>query len=158
MTTVLFVCTANICRSPAAEHYLRHVAAKLAPLRVRAASAGILDFGGHGADPLMVRVLGEQGIDLGGHRARLATPEDLRRADRIVCMERRHRAWVVEQCPEATGKTSLLRDMLDAGGDVPDPIGGPIEGYREVADLLRRGVETLALDLKYPHTKNRNGP
>ena len=37
---VLFVCTANICRSPVAEHYLRRLVERIGPNAVEIASTG----------------------------------------------------------------------------------------------------------------------
>jgi K+-transporting ATPase c subunit len=61
---VLFLCTANICRSPLAEHYMRQLAEKISAVRIECASAGILDFSGRPADPVVVRMARERGLDL----------------------------------------------------------------------------------------------
>ncbi len=149
---VLFVCTANVCRSPAAEYYLRHVAARLGLADLASSSAGMLDFGGCPADPGIARLLAERGIDVSAHRARAATPGLLRAADLVVCMERRHRAFVLDLCPDLEGRVVLLREgeapLRDA--DVPDPTGGGDADYRDAAGLIFRAVERLALARRYP--------
>jgi len=60
---VLFVCTANLCRSQMAEGFLRHLAGD----RFEAASAGA-----HPTElkPDAVRVMKERGIDISTHRSK----------------------------------------------------------------------------------------
>ncbi|MFO7638627.1 MAG: arsenate reductase ArsC [bacterium] len=60
--TVLFLCTANTCRSQMAEGFLRHHAGD----RYEAASAGTEP--GEEVHPLAVRVMAEKGIDISGSR------------------------------------------------------------------------------------------
>ncbi len=147
---VLFLCTANICRSPLAEHYMRQLAEKIAAVRIECASAGILDYSGRPADPVVVRMARERGLDLSRHASRLTHAAELAATDRIVCMERKHRAWIRENHPDHVAKAVLLRPPVDGEQDVPDPTGGPESEYRSALDLLYRGVESLALSYKYP--------
>lgn len=60
---VLFLCTGNSARSQMAEAFLR----RYAPHAFEAHSAGLEPRGIH---PLTVQVMGEAGIDLGGHRSK----------------------------------------------------------------------------------------
>jgi len=66
MFKILVVCTANICRSPAAQHFLLQ---SLKGKQVTVTSAGTLALDGNAADPtiqtLMLdeRLMGSQSID-----------------------------------------------------------------------------------------------
>ena len=60
---VLFLCTANSCRSQMAEGFLRHLAGD----RFEAASAGAQ---ATQVNPDAIRVMKEVGIDISGHRSK----------------------------------------------------------------------------------------
>lgn len=57
---ILVLCTGNSCRSQIAEGYLRHIAGDKADVY----SAGIE---AHGVNPLAIKVMAEDGIDISGH-------------------------------------------------------------------------------------------
>lgn len=145
-----FLCTANICRSPLAEHYLRHLADQLGVARLEVSSGGMHDYSGRVADPVMAAIAAARGLDLSRHVSRRSTRADLDAADRIVVMERKHRSWALDQQPNAQGKVSLLREWLDGPLDVPDPIGGSRAEYDAALGVLFAAVERLAFSLKYP--------
>jgi protein-tyrosine-phosphatase len=148
---VLFLCTANICRSPVAEHYLRQLTEKLGSMRLEICSAGIRDYVGYAADPVVARIARERGMDLSRHRSRGTSKKELEDVDQIVVMERRHRAWLREHHEDVLAKVVLLRELVDGQkGDIPDPTGGDEETYRHALDMLFRGVEHLALSFRYP--------
>jgi protein-tyrosine-phosphatase len=148
---VLFLCTANICRSPVAEHYLRQLTQKLGSMRLEIYSAGIRDYVGYPADPVVARLARERGMDLSRHRSRGTSAQELEDVDQIVVMERRHRAWLREHYAPVLPKVVLLREMVDGHkGDIPDPTGADEGHYRRALDMLFRGVEHLALSFRYP--------
>lgn len=148
---VLFICTANICRSPVAEHYLRHLGGVLGLNLLDVRSAGIIDMGGQPADPIAAKLARLRGVDLSPHRSRQVTDDDLRRADEVIVMERRHRAWLREHAPHALPKVSLLRSGQAAGDlDLVDPTGGKLSDYESAFATLFACVEQLALSVKYP--------
>jgi len=73
---VLFVCTANVCRSPLAAALMKLRSAHAnAPISI--ASAGSLAEGVP-SDPHVVSVLTEYGIDASAKRSRLLTPQLIR--------------------------------------------------------------------------------
>jgi len=144
---LLYLCTANVCRSPLAEHYMRHLAQKLGHPTIVCRSSGTHAVDGQPADPVVVRLARERGIDLSQHRSRPLTREMLEEADEIVVMTRIQRAFLREHYPDVIDKVVLLRED---GQDLPDPIGGSVEEYERVLALLFRAVEERALALRYP--------
>src|SRR6187402_3242143 len=90
MAHVLFVCLGNICRSPTAEGVLRAIAAKEYPsLALDVDSAGTADYHvGEPPDHRTVAAARRRGYDLTGLRARLIQPEDFRRFDYVLAMDR----------------------------------------------------------------------
>jgi protein-tyrosine-phosphatase len=148
---VLFVCTANICRSPVAEYYLRHLCQRLGLQSIEVESGGILGIIGQPADVVASRLARARGIDMGPHRSRGITGEQLERADEIIVMERRHRAWIQELHPPASSKVLLLRAASESSAaDLTDPTGGPPKEYERVFETLFASVEQLALKYRYP--------
>ena len=146
---ILFLCTANICRSPAAEFYMRHLLDRLGITTVSVESAGIMEMGGAPADPVVSRIIGEYGIDLSSHRSKLATRAMVTAADEIVVMARRHREWIQRTFPEALRKVSLIREP-EASSDLLDPVGGSEADYRRALEVLFQCVERRTLAFKYP--------
>lgn len=108
---VLVVCTANICRSPAAEVELR---AALAPTTdVAVTSAGIRARVGEPVAPGMAAVMSRIPE---GFAARQVTPELVRSADLVLTMTRDQRAAVVGTVPAAVRSTFTLREFTDLVG------------------------------------------
>ena len=78
----------------------------------------------------------EIGVSPGRHRARSLTPELVERAEAIFCMTDKVRESVLRTHPAAAGKTWCI----DPDGDVPDPIGSPLDVYIGCARRLRELV------------------
>lgn len=142
-----FVCTGNTCRSPMAEALARaRLAARLELPHTRLSdfgfalsSMGVFASPGAPASPLAVEVLRAQGIDLSGHRAREAQPDDLASLDVLYALARSHlEALEFLLPPEKLARATLLDP---SGRDIPDPIGGPRDEYERAADSIARAVE-----------------
>lgn len=136
MNRVLFVCTANTCRSALAEGLAR---ARLGPeAGVTFSSAGLYALDGAPSTPHAVAVAAEVGVDLGGHRARSATRELLEGADRIYGMTRSQVEALVRLGGDVAGRVALLDP---SGADIPDPYGGDVGAYRRARDQIAATVE-----------------
>jgi protein-tyrosine-phosphatase len=146
---VLFVCTANISRSP----YLELVA--------RARSGGVVDVASAGVwarddtliDPAMAVELTARGISSDAFRSRRLTGSMIGRADLVLTAEARHRAAILDEHPIATrkvltvGQADRALDRIDAGlpaSDVAAALvaarGGATEDL-DIVDPYRRGPE-----------------
>jgi len=152
---VLFVCDGNICRSPMAAEYLRHRAVREGLSHALVDSAGILGIEGSPAAPFAVDVLKSAGLDLTRHRSRGVTVSDMRTADLVVTMTQTQLETLGRRHPAASVRRQLLRAFeggpVPRGGaaDLTDPIGGPIEGYREAFSIIRTCVDHLVLHLRH---------
>ncbi|MBA3364034.1 MAG: low molecular weight phosphatase family protein [Actinobacteria bacterium] len=164
MSGILVVCTGNICRSPMAEGFLRAAfVERLGEAAPVITSAGTAGWDGSGAMIESIRSAEERGADIRTHLARRLTPEMLDEADLVVCMAADHREAIVAARPDVEAKTFTIKGLVrlmeasPSGGlldarlaaaaaardgssppdeDIRDPLGDPIDGYREVADEL----------------------
>lgn len=152
---ILFVCYGNICRSPYAEHRLRHHSAGRGGARDVGSADGrggpvIASAGfygpGRGSPPELVELALARGVDLRGHRSQLVTPGLLAGYGLVVTMEPRQ----LEQVRPLAGPATLVLALgdLDPGPietrAIPDPWGQPRDVYGRVLDRLDRSVDALA--------------
>lgn len=109
-TEVLLVCTANICRSPVAEAFLRHRLAALgSDVVVHAAG---LHSGGRRADPVVVKMLRRRGLRLRGRRSTTLTEQLLSSADLVLGMAVEHVQAVVLMAPEKWPRVFTLKELI----------------------------------------------
>jgi protein-tyrosine-phosphatase len=116
MKKVIFVCTSNVCRSPAAVA----LAVKWAIDNGRNdefsfCSRGIsTDFEPEGSEPsdLSVQVLqNDFGIDIRAHRSQMLLDEDVSTAFVIVALTESHRSCIISDFPKGM-KTLFLPNLL----------------------------------------------
>ena len=152
MTSVLFVCLGNICRSPTAE----------AVLRARAARAGLdieIDSAGTGAwhtgeppDRRAIETGQARGYDFTGQSARAVESLDFARFTHIFAMDAKNLAHLEGMKPEGySGHLGLFTDFgsaQDKGRDVPDPYYGGPQGFEIVVDMIERASDGLIFALK----------
>ncbi len=106
--SVLVICTANICRSPAAASLLER--AMGSDRSVRVGSAGVRARVGAPFDEDMSAALGEE---LPVFRARQLTSAMIGESDLILTMSSGHRSAVVSAVPSAIRRTFTLREFAD---------------------------------------------
>lgn len=153
---LLFVCTGNICRSPLAEGLtLAYARAEKAALgdALTASSAGTAALVGRPIQSSAGLVLTGLGGNPEGFRARQLTVEDIRIADVVLTMTRRHRAAVLELAPRMMSRTFTLREAASLLAGV-DAAGLPDE-----PDLTLRGRQLVAAlgQLRAARVVNRSG-
>ena len=112
----LFVCTANICRSPMAAALFAREVPDLTP-QVETASAGLME-GGRAAPDEIVQVMASRGIDLGDHRSRTLTAPMLGEADLVIGMGRRHVQEAVLLDPMCWPRAFMLKELVRRGSDL----------------------------------------
>ena len=143
MTSILVVCTGNICRSPMAEGFLRALLASRGVTGIEVRSAGTSGWGGSAAVPESVEAAAELGADIAAHLARRVDREMLEEADLIVAMCAEHRDAVAALAPSACPRTFTLKELVRLLEELPPPGSAPypIEILRErveAAGALRR--------------------
>ena len=134
-TTVLFVCSGNICRSPYAEVAARRI---LDPARFDVSSAGTIATPGLMATETMREVGAERGLDLADHRARHLT--EVPAPDWVFGMETHHLVSSRSAFPDLP---ACRIQLLDAPRNVPDPYGRDRIAYETSADQIDAALERL---------------
>jgi protein-tyrosine-phosphatase len=146
VTSVLFVCSGNIMRSPMAAALLRQALGDRAQIAVD--SAGLHATPGKIADPGACAIASEMGIDLREHRAHLVSKEHVDGADAIFVMDRVNEAEMVARYPEAASKVFLLATCSSGPElrepDITDPNGQSSDTMRHCFEVISRNVECLA--------------
>ncbi len=144
MGRVLFVCTANLCRSPMAEVIFNDLAQERG-LPFRAGSAGVSARKGHDMAPRAREALAEVGVRPGGRRgSRRIDSRMLEDADLILAMGKRH----IEKIEDVIGASSKVHLLARYAGEesdeeIPDPYGMTLFAYRASARQLYEYVEKV---------------
>ena len=120
---ILFVCTGNVCRSPAAERLLRReldgASGGISGLSgVDVASAGTGALIGEPISPPMAALIARAGADPEDFAARQLTGAILRPADLVITMTSEHRRDAVTLLPAAVQRTFVLAELAQMLGEV----------------------------------------
>ena len=137
-SSLLVVCTGNICRSPIAEALFRARLQGLGEFAVASAGTGALV--GHPADDKAIEVMDERKVDLRAHRARQFDLALARDFDLTLVMEEGQRRWIQQSFPTLRGRVRLLGQWLD-DLEVPDPFGRELGEFRQARDLIEEAVD-----------------
>ena len=142
---LVFVCTANTCRSPMAEVVLR---ARVKPEEWDVCSAGVYACDGAPASLSSIRAVQALGLDLSAHRSQRLTSHLVDRADLIVPMTRNHFWDITQLFPDSCGKVLMLGSFLVGEREEPvnvdDPYGSDQAAYNATRDIIAKAVERLA--------------
>jgi low molecular weight protein-tyrosine phosphatase len=159
---VLLVCTANICRSPAAERLL---AARLGS-QVEIFSRGVRALPGAPMCDVSANFVMVNGGDPGLHQSRRLELADIKSSTLILTASQRHRTAVIEMRPSAQVRTFTLAQAARiakwrtgrGGGpgmpftaDLPDRLLWLLEEMDAARGAAPRAVPESADDLPDPH-------
>ena len=142
---VLFVCRANVCRSPMTEALFNTLAEERG-LGWRAESAGVAALEGEDVTPTARAVLEEVGIYAEGHRARQVGQEMLEAADLVLAMGPRQVAALRRDFEDPSGKVHALPAYAVGAPDeegIPDPYGHTMTAFRASLRQLLEHVERV---------------
>ena len=142
---VLFVCTANVCRSPMAEAIFNALAEERR-MPCRAESAGVRALVGEGISPRAGAALEEIGVFAQDHRARQADAQMLEEADLVLAMTQEHADFLRRLSPPASLEVHTLATFAAGtviGGDVPDPYGRSMTAHRASVRQFLRYLDAL---------------
>jgi protein-tyrosine-phosphatase len=124
-------------------------AAQKASLNLEVQSAGIAAFPGVPYSSETVEVLREKGIDLSGGVSQPLSKSLVMESDLLLTMTPEHRDAILRKLPILQGKVFLLSDYVGDGEvAVADPVGQPIEVYRDVRAQLEVYVQKVVEKLR----------
>jgi protein-tyrosine phosphatase len=138
MPHVLFVCTGNLCRSPMAAALFAAELARAGLTGWTVSSAGTWAVAGHPATREAVAALAARGLDLGAHRSRQLTAEQLEQADLILVATRAHAEAIRAEFAPLRAPIWLFSELVGERYDVPDPYGLSQADYEATAAELAR--------------------
>lgn len=143
---VLFVCSGNVCRSPAAERLLRHHLDVLSLSGIEVGSAGTTALVGDPVSEPMADLISKAGGDAGGFAARQLVPALLREADLVAAMTSAHRTAAVTTFPASVQYAYTLTQLGAMLSHVdPQDIGS----HAAAADAGSRLAAAVALGKRY---------
>lgn len=146
MTSVLFVCMGNICRSPTAEGVFRKLVDKAGrDAEFEVDSAGTIGYHqGERADPRMRAAASGRGYELAS-RARRIKRLDFDRFDLIVTMDEDNYRDVEALNPGSKARVVRMIDYCEEHqvAEVPDPYYGGESGFHQVIDILEDSCGNL---------------
>ena len=146
VSSILFVCMGNICRSPSAEAVFRHKA-KQAGLTIKIDSAGTV--GSHARekpDHRAQKAGMARGYSFDKIRARKVTAQDFEDFDMVLAMDNLNVRHLEKVAPEHLHyKIELFLDYSDnfEETEVPDPYYGGGKGFQFVIDLVEDASDGL---------------
>ena len=143
---VLFVCTANICRSPFMEITARELAGPDAP--VEFSSAGTHGFREYPMDTVMAGALTERGLSAEKFLSRPLTAALIEDADLVITAEASHRAFILDDHAAAFRKVFTLGQVAEVVRNSPEGLTGP-ELVRALGE--RRGASEPRFDVRDPY-------
>ncbi len=136
---VLFVCSANTCRSPMLEYLFKAYLRAKGVENVEVDSAGLI-LSNDKINPLCLATLDKHGVPYFDKQSQFCTKQLYKKADYVFAMTPYH-ADVLKQNYGAKRNLFVLSDILQT--DVPDPYGQGVEAYENVYRIFWGGLETI---------------
>ena len=148
MPSVLFICTANICRSPLAFGLFKHKIENEPEASFwKVDSAGTWAPEGEPASMKSQLLLEQKGIDIHNHRSKSVSLGLLRSHNLVLTMEHGHKEALQSEFPELKNRIFMLSEMIGQRYDIQDPYNGALEDYlramEEIERILDLGFEKI---------------
>ena len=142
---ILFVCSANICRSALCEVVLKQKLIERGITGIDVESAGVHDYSGMPRDTTMVEYAQKAGYELGGNAIHL-TPLMVDSADLIICMENFQVVEIQKRFLPYARWSCLHRFneiCFEEETNLPDPSGDTGYMYSYVLEHVLKGCDNL---------------
>ncbi|MCE9644881.1 MAG: hypothetical protein K8S20_02695 [Chloroflexi bacterium] len=148
MTSILFVCTGNLYRSPiAAETFRERLVQDGRIGNWQVSSAGTWTTSGRKVPGDAVEIARSFGVNINGHMTRMLDAQMLEDADLVLVMEQGHKESIQVEFPFAKQKVHLLSQVLeDFAYDIPDPASARSEAreiIRDLVEMVRAGCGNI---------------
>lgn len=146
MSDIVFICNANMCRSPIAEGILKLHLEKMQLTSVVVSSMGIHAVEGKSATETAVTVCGEHGIVLENHRSRPLVPDELKKSVLIFTMEAVQVEYIDLFFPQVSDRVYLLAawpSRIERRKNINDPVGRSIAVYRKTFNRIETCIDQI---------------
>lgn len=149
MPAILFICTANLYRSPLAAAFLRKKLEELSLAKDwQVDSAGTWTTSGTAIHSQTIEDAINFGLDVLGHKSQQVTAKLLASNDLILVMETGQKEALTIEFPDYSSKIFLLAEVIDGiAYNIPDPLSFEGEHDRdivnELAKLIDRGTDKI---------------
>lgn len=141
---LMFVCTANRCRSPMAQLLATEFLDRRGVDSV-VVSCGVME-GGSAASPGAVRAMARRGLNLSTHLSHQMDSHTVEAATLILTMERRHLASVAELSMPAVERAFTLSELGDLAAIVgPRRDGVSVRAWIAQANAMRLPTSVLTM-------------
>ena len=149
---IVFVCTANICRSVMSEAILKKMLRdKQLDKKILVESAGTESPVGRETSEIIKKLCKAYGSDVSHHRSRQLTKPIIETATLVICLAKNHEEVIRGAFPEFKSKVVLLKEFeqLNVPKDpsVADPIGMAEKQYvacfKEIENEIKRVLPAL---------------
>ena len=134
---VIFLCTANSCRSQMAEGFARHLGGKI----IEAYSAGLFS---HYVQPKAIEVMQEVGIDISGQKSEAIDYDVLNSMDILITLCDHAEASCPATPPHIRRIHWPIRDPVGTTGTEEEIM----DDYRRARDEIRLKIEGLIENIK----------
>jgi protein-tyrosine-phosphatase len=145
---ILFICTANICRSVIAEGILKKLFANSPGFHtVFVSSAGIDALENFTPDQKTQEICMKRNIFIGSHKAQQLTNVILKEMDIILCMEKIHKQRILSAFPKYSKHVFLLKEYLHRDPledvEIKDPTGKSKVYYEKCFKEIEKEVRRI---------------
>ena len=146
MGEIIFICNANMCRSPMAEGILQWKLDSTGTTGITVSSMGIHAREGSGATENAIAVCAENSIAIEHHRSRPLLPGELKKSEFIFVMEPVQIDFIDIFFPQVSDRIYMLgawpqRKIKKAS--IADPVGKSIRAYRKTFNRLQECIDLV---------------
>ena len=141
--SILFVCTANMCRSPMAEvsfkAFIKSQGQSKANWKVK--SAGVYASPHNPATIYAQEVVAELGFDLSQHQSQVVTCDLVKSFHLVLTMEKWQQQLIIQLCPDISDRVLMLSQIIGIEKDVIDPVGMSKNDYQDILKEIQSYFE-----------------
>ncbi len=144
MPNVLFVCTANRCRSPMAERLFIRLLKQSNEEEAKkwtVSSTGTWAQNGIPPDENVIKTMADFDIDIWDHRSRAIDKALISEQDLLLVMEQNHLEALKFEFPHKAASVFLLSQMVGQSFDIEDPFSRSLKAYQRAAHQINEILE-----------------